>query len=94
MPPPEVRAFRAVGRANFADMAKAAGYPRTFEFDDLEDFSGSAEEILTQDGPVMVSVSIHPSIRTHEERVEQMSDPHRRTSGKAIAELVAEFGAA
>jgi phosphonopyruvate decarboxylase len=79
------------GEANFADMAKAAGYPRSFEFDNLEDFAGSAEVILTQDGPVMVSVSIHPSIRTHEERVEQMSDPHRRTSGKAIAELVGEF---
>ena len=80
------------GAANFADMAKAAGYPRSFEFDDLEDFAGQAEDIMTHDGPVMVSVSIHPSIRTHEERVEQMADATRRTRPKAIAELVGEFG--
>ena len=79
------------GQANFADMAKAAGYPRSFEFDDLEDFATQAEDIMSNDGPVMVSVSVQPSIRTHEERVEQMADEDRRTSPKAIKELVEEF---
>lgn len=79
------------GEASLAGMARSAGYPRTYEFDDLEEFTTQAAEVFGEPGPVLVNVKVHPSIRTHEERVAQMADPNRRTSPKAIKELHEEF---
>ena len=36
-------------------MAKAAGYAHCYEFSDLEDFATQAEEVLNQEGPVLVT---------------------------------------
>jgi sulfopyruvate decarboxylase subunit beta len=49
------------GRANFAAMAKGAGFPQTFEFDELSAFDKELPSILQLDGPVFVTVKAGPS---------------------------------
>jgi sulfopyruvate decarboxylase subunit beta len=49
------------GRANFAAMAKGAGFPHTFEFSELSAFDKELPNILRLDGPVFVTVKAAPS---------------------------------
>lgn len=44
------------GRANFAAMAKGAGFPHAFEFRNLEAFDKELPGILKLDGPVFITV--------------------------------------
>jgi sulfopyruvate decarboxylase subunit beta len=50
-----------VGRANFAQMAKGAGFPHTFELNALDTFDKELPRILKLDGPVFVTVRAAPS---------------------------------
>ena len=50
------------GRVSLAKLALAAGYPAAYEFDDLEEFSTRAADILTQPGPVLVCAKIVPEV--------------------------------
>ena len=50
------------GRFSFAGMAQAAGYARSFEFDDLEEFATSVDEVMDGKGPVLVSIKTEPEI--------------------------------
>jgi sulfopyruvate decarboxylase subunit beta len=50
-----------VGRANFAQMAKGAGFPHTFELSDLTAFEEELPRILRLDGPAFVTVKAAPS---------------------------------
>ncbi|MBM3942240.1 MAG: hypothetical protein FJ316_04840 [SAR202 cluster bacterium] len=43
-------------------MAKACGYPHTYRFDDLEEFSNQVGEILHTDGPVFIWIKVRPEI--------------------------------
>ena len=43
-------------------MAKGAGYPRTYSFDNLEDFSNHIEEIMSGPGPVFVAMKVAPEV--------------------------------
>src|ERR671929_1181419 len=43
-------------------MARGAGYPRTFAFDNLEDFANNIKSILDQPGPVFVAMKVVPEI--------------------------------
>ena len=49
------------GRANFAAMAKGAGFPHTFEFVEQSAFETELPNILKLDGPVFVTVKASPS---------------------------------
>jgi sulfopyruvate decarboxylase subunit beta len=44
------------GRTNFAAVAKGAGFPHAFEFDELSAFDKELPNILKLDGPVFVTV--------------------------------------
>ena len=55
-------------RASFSEMARAAGYAASYDFDDLEEFATQAEAVLNQTGPVLVCVKTVPNIRQPEER--------------------------
>ena len=46
------------GVVRFADIAKAAGYPRTYEFSDLEVFESEIGRILQEEGPVFVDLKV------------------------------------
>ncbi len=41
-----------------AAMALAAGYAKTYEFDALEEFLIGLEEVMVQQGPIMVVVKV------------------------------------
>ena len=43
-------------------IAKGSGYPATYAFDNLEDFTNQIEEILGQPGPVFVALKVEPEI--------------------------------
>ena len=81
------------GTTDYADMARAAGYAHSYNFDDLEDFATQAEQILSQEGPVLISVKTIPNIRPPDERAASRGAPARRTPD-AIADLMEEFGVA
>ena len=49
---------------DYAAMAKGAGYASTHHFDDLEDFATGVEGILSEQGPVFVTVKIVPEVET------------------------------
>lgn len=53
---------------SFAEMARAAGYAAAYDFDDLEEFENSAQEIMSKDGPVLICMRTIPEIRLPEER--------------------------
>ena len=53
---------------SFAEMARAAGYAAAYDFDDLEEFENSAQEIMSEDGPVLICMRTIPEIRLPEER--------------------------
>ena len=43
-------------------IAKGSGYPSTFAFDNLEDFSNNIEAILCRPGPVFVAMKVVPEV--------------------------------
>jgi thiamine pyrophosphate-dependent acetolactate synthase large subunit-like protein len=49
------------GCTNFAALAQGAGFPHTFEFDELEGFEKALPTILKLDGPVFVTVKAESS---------------------------------
>ena len=81
-----------VGLTEYADLAKAAGYPHAYEFDNLEDFVTRAEEIFNQEGPVFVTARVIPDIRQPDERA-NMRGSMRRTP-EAVLDLMEEFAVA
>ena len=69
------------GIVNFRDMALAAGYPVAYDFDDLETFENTIEEVFQQDGPTLICCHTVPDIRTVlEQRAASRSDPNRRST--------------
>ena len=78
-------------KVSFAGMAKDAGYAASYDFDDLEEFTTSAEKIFSEEGPVLICVQTVPVIRSPEQRTEQQAaaraNPHRRTHAQALMEL-------
>jgi sulfopyruvate decarboxylase subunit beta len=48
------------GKVRFVDIAKAAGYPSTYEFSNLEDWDRELDKILKEDGPIFVELKMEP----------------------------------
>ena len=71
----------------------SAGYAHTYEFDDLEDFATQAEEIMNQEGPVLIACKVVPNIRLPEDRATGRGAPTRRLP-QAVSELMEDFGVA
>ena len=47
-------------RIAFADMARAAGYPRAYDFDGLNRFAADLPAVLNTPGPVFVRLKVEP----------------------------------
>ena len=47
---------------DYAAMAKGAGYLSAYNFDDLEDFATSIEDIMQEDGPILIAIKVQPEI--------------------------------
>ena len=56
-----------VGRLSFAGMAREAGYSRAYEFDNLEDWDRGLDQILHEEGPVLVDLKVEPGERYPED---------------------------
>ena len=50
------------GTVSYTELAQGAGYARTFEFDDLEEWTTGIGEVLDQEGPVLIVVKTEPEI--------------------------------
>ena len=46
-------AIPAAGRVSFTGLARAAGYPKTYEFSNLEEWDAALGKILQEDGPAL-----------------------------------------
>jgi len=49
-----------MGRVSFTALARAAGYPSTYEFDDLGDWDRELSRILHDEGPILVDLKMEP----------------------------------
>ena len=84
--------------ASYTELARAAGYAACYEFDDLEDFAGQAEEVIGQEGPVLICVKTVPNIRGPRDGGAPASTQAApstqvtQTRPQAISNLLAEFG--
>ena len=51
-----------VGNVSYTALAEAAGYSRSFEFDDLEEWTTRIGEVLDEKGPVLVVMKTVPEL--------------------------------
>ena len=56
------------GQASFVGMAREAGYARTYQFEDLEEFTTQAQQILDEPGPTLICLKTVPDVRLSQER--------------------------
>ena len=47
-------------RVSFAAIARAAGYPKSYEFDNLEEWDREVGRILREQGPILVDLKVAP----------------------------------
>jgi thiamine pyrophosphate-dependent acetolactate synthase large subunit-like protein len=71
------------GKVDFAAMARAAGYPRAFTFENLEDLQNRVEEVLSGQGPTLAVLKV----ASHGRRPSAGSRP----TPQALATLKANF---
>jgi thiamine pyrophosphate-dependent acetolactate synthase large subunit-like protein len=50
--------IRGIDNLDFISMAQGAGYARTFQFDNLEEFFIGLEEVMVQSGPTFVLIKV------------------------------------
>ncbi|MEC7788399.1 MAG: thiamine pyrophosphate-dependent enzyme [Chloroflexota bacterium] len=50
----------AAKNMSFADLAKSAGYPHTYTFDNAETFDSEFDDILKQNGPILIELMTEP----------------------------------
>jgi phosphonopyruvate decarboxylase len=48
------------GRVSFTGLARAAGYPKTYEFSNLKEWDAALDKILKEDGPILVDLKVEP----------------------------------
>src|SRR5262249_54114464 len=71
-------------------MARGAGYPRAFAFDNLEDLAGHLKAILEQPGPVLVAMKVTPEVENNP--IGQRPRWQTRTRDQEVRDLRAELG--
>lgn len=53
-------ALPGAGRVSFTGLGRAAGYPRAYEFSDLQEWDRALGRILKEDGPILVDLKVEP----------------------------------
>ena len=71
-------------------IARGAGYPRAFAFDELGSFEASIASILGQPGPVFVALKVVPEVENVP--IGQRARWQTRTRDRVLADLRAELG--
>jgi thiamine pyrophosphate-dependent acetolactate synthase large subunit-like protein len=73
-------------------IARGAGYPSTYAFDNLEDFSTNIEKILSEPGPVFVAMKVYPEIEN--EPIGSRTRWQTRTRNQVVQDIKKELGVA
>ena len=73
-------------------IAKGAGYPSTYAFDNLEDFSTNIAKILSEPGPVFVTMKVFPDIEN--EPIGNRRRWQTRTRDQILDDIKLELGVA
>ncbi len=71
-------------------LARGAGYPRAFAFDELDDFSNHIKDILDQPGPAFVALKVVPEVENRP--IGQRKPWRRRDRDQVIQDLKIEIG--
>jgi hypothetical protein len=71
-------------------IARGAGYPRAFAFDELDQFSSNLADILDKPGPVFVALKVVPELENAP--IGRRRRWQTRTRGQVIADLRTELG--
>jgi thiamine pyrophosphate-dependent acetolactate synthase large subunit-like protein len=71
-------------------IARGAGYPQAYAFDNLEDFSNSLKAILDQPGPVFVALKVDPEIEN--EPIGRRPRWQTRSRDQVVKDLQVELG--
>ena len=71
-------------------IAQGAGYPATYAFDNLEDFTTSIEGILSQPGPVFVTMKVFPEIEN--EPIGSRRRWQTRARDQVLSDIKGELG--
>ena len=73
-------------------IARGAGYPQAYAFDNLEDFSNNIKAILDQPGPVFVALKVDPEVEN--EPIGKRARWQTRTRDQVVKDLQKELGIA
>jgi thiamine pyrophosphate-dependent acetolactate synthase large subunit-like protein len=73
-------------------IARGAGYPSAYAFDNLEDFSTNIERILGEPGPVFVAMKVYPEIENQPIGSRTRWQPRTRT--QVVQDIKKELGVA
>ena len=73
-------------------IARGAGYPSTYAFDNLEDFTTNIEQILSEPGPVFVTMKVYPEIEN--EPIGSRTRWQTRTRNQVVQDIKKEMGVA
>lgn len=75
---------------DYQAMASASGYPASYAFDNLDDFTNQIKEILDQPGPVFVSLKVDPEVIN--EPIGKRPRWQTRTKEQVLDDFKDEFG--
>ncbi len=73
------------GHIRFAEFAKTAGYKKTYEIADLAEWEQKLPDILTQEGPVFVTLKVEPGEAYPENFARLYSNEHREKFRQTLA---------
>ena len=73
------------GQIRFAELAKTAGYKRTYELSDLAEWEQKLPEILKEDGPIFVTLKVEPGEDYPENFQRLYSIEHREKFRQTLA---------
>lgn len=72
------------GRLSFAALARAAGYPKTYEFSNLEEWDRELDRILKEEGPIFVDLKVEPGEDYPEDFRRLYSVEHKEAFRRAL----------
>lgn len=74
------------GGFTFTGLAREAGYPKTYTFDNLEDWDKNLDALLKEDGPILVDLKVEPGEDYPENFPRLYNTEYRDRFRKALAE--------
>ena len=77
---------------DYAMIARGAGYPRAYNYSELDQFSAELSGILSKPGPVFVALKVWPEVENTP--IGQRVRWRKRSSDKVVSDVRAALGAA